>query len=92
MKRVSNRRIRSRRLAHQSSISAIIHLIKGNKIVTIIVGMIELRGYIDERGHKRFALWLESLDAAAAAKVAIAPDAHGTGKSVKRKRRWRGRV
>jgi putative addiction module killer protein len=34
--------------------------------------MIELRGYIDEKGNKRFALWLESLDAAAAAKVTIA--------------------
>ena len=34
--------------------------------------MIELRGYIDEKGNKRFALWLESLDATAAAKVAIA--------------------
>jgi hypothetical protein len=26
--------------------------------------MIELRGYIDEKGNKRFALWLDSLDAA----------------------------
>jgi putative addiction module killer protein len=34
--------------------------------------MIELRGYIDERGNKRFAQWLEGLDAAAAAKVTIA--------------------
>src|ERR1017187_683820 len=34
--------------------------------------MIELRGYIDERGNKRFAHWLEGLDAAAAAKVTIA--------------------
>jgi hypothetical protein len=34
--------------------------------------MIELRGYIDEKGNKRFALWLDSLDAAAAAKVTIA--------------------
>ena len=34
--------------------------------------MIELRGYIDENGDKRFAEWLERLDAAAAAKVAIA--------------------
>lgn len=34
--------------------------------------MIELRGYIDENGNKRFALWLEALDAAAAAKVTIA--------------------
>ena len=34
--------------------------------------MIELRGYIDEKGNRRFALWLESLDATAAAKVAIA--------------------
>ena len=34
--------------------------------------MIELRGYIDESGNKRFARWLEALDAAAAAKVTIA--------------------
>jgi len=34
--------------------------------------MIELRGYIDEHGNKRFAEWLDGLDAAAAAKVAIA--------------------
>jgi putative addiction module killer protein len=33
--------------------------------------MIELRGYIDERGNRCFALWLETLDAAAAAKVTI---------------------
>jgi putative component of toxin-antitoxin plasmid stabilization module len=34
--------------------------------------VIELRGYIDGNGNKRFAAWLESLDAAAAAKVTIA--------------------
>lgn len=34
--------------------------------------MIELRGYIDEHGKKRFAEWLEDLDAPAAAKVTIA--------------------
>ena len=34
--------------------------------------MIELRGYIDESGNKRFAQWLEGLDAVAAAKVTIA--------------------
>lgn len=34
--------------------------------------MIELRGYIDENGIKRFAKWLEGLDASAAAKVTIA--------------------
>src|SRR5712672_2772542 len=34
--------------------------------------MIELRGYIDESGNKRFAKWLEGLGAAAAAKVTIA--------------------
>ena len=34
--------------------------------------MIELRGYIDESGNKRFAQWLEALDAVAAAKVTIA--------------------
>ena len=34
--------------------------------------MFELRGYIDETGKRRFAEWFESLDAVAAAKVAIA--------------------
>src|SRR5258708_6904005 len=34
--------------------------------------MIELRGYIDEHGNKRFAQWLEGLDAAAEARVTIA--------------------
>ena len=34
--------------------------------------MIELLGYIDENGNKRFAQWLEALDATAAAKVTIA--------------------
>src|SRR2546425_2893914 len=34
--------------------------------------MIELRGYIDEKGKKRFADWFESLDPSAAAKVTIA--------------------
>jgi len=34
--------------------------------------MIELRGYIDEQGNKRFAEWLDALDASAAAKVTIA--------------------
>ena len=34
--------------------------------------MIELRGYIDEKGNKPFANWLETLDATAAAKVTIA--------------------
>ena len=34
--------------------------------------MFELRGYIDENGRKRFALWFERLNAIAAAKVTIA--------------------
>jgi putative addiction module killer protein len=34
--------------------------------------MIELRGYVDEKGNKRFANWLEALDPTAAAKVTIA--------------------
>jgi len=34
--------------------------------------VIELRGYIDERGNRRFAKWFEALDPAAAAKVTIA--------------------
>ena len=38
----------------------------------IDVEIFELRGYIDENGKKRFALWFEGLDAVAAAKVTIA--------------------
>lgn len=34
--------------------------------------MVELRGYIDERGNKRFADWLDSLEPIAAAKVTMA--------------------
>lgn len=34
--------------------------------------MIELRGYVDEMGQQRFALWLEALNPTAAAKVTIA--------------------
>ena len=34
--------------------------------------MIEIRGYIDENGNKRFAKWFGGLDARAAAKVTIA--------------------
>ena len=34
--------------------------------------MIEICGYIDESGIKRFAQWLDGLDAAAAARVTIA--------------------
>ena len=34
--------------------------------------MFELRGYVDEQGKKRFAVWFESLDAIAAAKVTMA--------------------
>jgi DNA-binding phage protein len=41
--------------------------------------MIELRGYIDENGNKRFAQWLEALDAAAdcqrSVRMATASDA-----------------
>jgi putative addiction module killer protein len=33
--------------------------------------MFELRGYVDETGKKRFAMWFEGLDAIAAAKVTI---------------------
>ena len=33
--------------------------------------MIVLRGYIDEKGNKPFASWLEALDPTAAAKVTI---------------------
>jgi putative component of toxin-antitoxin plasmid stabilization module len=33
--------------------------------------MLELRGYVDRKGGKPFACWLESLDASAAAKVTM---------------------
>ena len=33
---------------------------------------VELRGYVDEHGHKRFAEWFASLNPPAAAKIAIA--------------------
>ena len=41
--------------------------------------MLELRGYIDEHGTKRFAKWFQSLDAIAAAKVTIALTRMGQG-------------
>jgi hypothetical protein len=51
--------------------------------------MIELRGYVDPKGNKPFALWLQSLDARAAAKVTIAL-ARITGKLLKLEGcRWR---
>jgi putative addiction module killer protein len=34
--------------------------------------MIELHGYVDESGNKRFAQWLDDLDAMAAARVTVA--------------------
>jgi hypothetical protein len=34
--------------------------------------MLELRGYIDENGNRRFAKWFAGLDAIAAAKVTMA--------------------
>lgn len=41
--------------------------------------MLELRGYIDGHGTKRFAKWFQSLDAIAAAKVTIALTRMGQG-------------
>ncbi len=41
--------------------------------------MVELRGYIDENGNKRFAAWLEGLEATTAAKVTIAIARMGQG-------------
>jgi putative addiction module killer protein len=41
--------------------------------------VIELRGYIDGNGNRRFANWLDELDAPAAAKVAIALTRMGQG-------------
>jgi len=34
--------------------------------------MLDLRGYVDESGHRCFAAWFEGLDAPAAARVTIA--------------------
>jgi hypothetical protein len=34
--------------------------------------VIELRGYVDESGHKRFADWIEQLEHVDAAKVTVA--------------------
>jgi putative addiction module killer protein len=34
--------------------------------------MLDLRGYVDERGHRCFAAWFEGLDAQAAARVTLA--------------------
>ena len=44
-------------------------------MVTILLPfyrVIELRGYIDEKGNRRFANWQDALDPIAAAKVTIA--------------------
>ena len=41
-------------------------------LLPLSLGWIELRGYIDESGNRRFAQWLDGLDALAAAKVTIA--------------------
>jgi putative addiction module killer protein len=41
--------------------------------------MFELRGYVDEQGKKRFAIWFGSLDAIAAAKVTMALTRIGRG-------------
>src|SRR4051794_36030569 len=41
--------------------------------------VLELRGYIDENGNRRFATWFDGLDATAAAKVTIAPTRVGEG-------------
>jgi putative addiction module killer protein len=42
------------------------------QLLPYLIWMIEIRGYIDEKGNKRFAQWLDGLDAAAAAKVTLA--------------------
>lgn len=54
--------------------------------------MIELRGYIDENGNKRFAQWLEGLDAAAAAKVTIALARMEQGEFLEDQGRWLRRL
>jgi hypothetical protein len=50
--------------------------------------MLELRGYIDERGNKRFAQWFEGLDAPAAARVTIALARMEQGNPSNDKRGW----
>ena len=45
----------------------------GNKHVTISSGMVELRGYIDEKENQPFARWFSGLDHDAAARVTTAP-------------------
>jgi len=52
--------------------------------------MIELRGYIDKKGNKRFASWLETLDPGAAAKVTIALTRMEQGNSFEDPRHRRG--
>jgi putative addiction module killer protein len=47
-------------------------LTNGNRFVTIHSWMIEVRGYVDDRGSERFARWFAELDPHAAAKVTIA--------------------
>ena len=47
--------------------------------------MFELRGYIDEKGNRRFAAWFDGLDAQAAAKVTIALTRMGEGNFSKAK-------
>lgn len=41
--------------------------------------MLELRGYINEKGNRRFATWFDGLGASAAAKVTIALTRMGEG-------------
>lgn len=45
--------------------------------------MVELRGYLDEKGQPRFAAWFDALDASAAAKVTIALARLGEGNFAK---------
>ncbi len=49
--------------------------------------MVEIRGYIDERGNKRFANWFTELDANAAAKVNHRAHSHGARKLLEREGR-----
>jgi putative addiction module killer protein len=43
----------------------------GAQLSVVDLLAIEIRGYIDEDGNKRFAQWLEDLDAEATARVTI---------------------
>ena len=54
--------------------------------------MIEVREYLDRRGHSPFAAWSDSLNKEAAAKVAAALARMQQGEFFQRKGRWGWRL